>query len=315
METDSSILIVDDNTRNLKVLAEIIREKGWKVALAEDGKRALAIAEKRPPDLILMDVDMPGMDGYEVCSRLKSMEGLSSIPVIFISALTETDDKVRGFDAGGVDYITKPFNREEILARVRTHLYLKKTREELEQAYQKLKLAYEEIEIAAKTDSLTQLSNRRDIFEKLFNEKKAVENGCETFSIILADIDDFKAINDNYGHDCGDVVLQEVSRVIRSRLRQQDTAARWGGEEFLVLLTETRYKEAFRMAEQIHRALSEKTFSIREHHISVTMTMGVSEYHLSQSVDDCIRIADQTMYQGKQSGKNRVVRVEDRSCI
>lgn len=171
-ETAYSILIVDDNTKNLQVLAEILRSRNYRVAMVKDGIRALNFVAKKTPDLILTDIVMPEMDGFEICRRLKDDENTKDIPLIFISALNNVPQKVKAFRLGGVDYITKPFQKEEVLARVRTHLELKHSREELKLSYQKLQKAYQELELAARTDSLTRLSNRRDIIEKIAYEKK-----------------------------------------------------------------------------------------------------------------------------------------------
>lgn len=305
-----SILIVDDNSKNLQVLADILRNRNYRVALAKDGFKALKFIDKRKPDLILLDVMMPEIDGFETCRRLSADPRTEDIPIIFISALTDTLDKVKGFEAGGVDYITKPFQKEEVLARVKTHLELKRSREELKIAYEKLQKAYEELETAAKTDSLTRLSNRRDIIEKMKYEITKSDRNSQPFAIILSDIDDFKQINDEYGHDCGDYVLVRVSEIIRMKIRRQDTVARWGGEEFLFLLPETNLKGGLVVAEMIKETIAQNRFEYDGHVLKVTMTYGISEFIRNEDIDNCIKKADEALYRGKNSGKNCVVASE-----
>ncbi|MDM8536768.1 diguanylate cyclase [Desulfobacterales bacterium HSG17] len=299
----SSVLIVDDNPKNLQVLASILRTNEYKVAMVKDGVKAIKFIMSRKPDLILLDIMMPDLDGFEVCQKLKQDQSTKDIPIIFISALVETEDKVKGFGAGGVDYITKPFQQEEVLARVQTHL-------ELRNAYKKLKKAYKDIEIAAKTDSMTNLSNRRDIIEKIKYEKKKSQRSGKPFSLVLSDIDDFKIFNDKYGHDCGDFILTTVADIIRAGIRKQDTAARWGGEEFLILLPETDIHGGEIVAENIREKLLSKTFTYNNYSHKVSMTFGVSIFLKEHSIDHCIKMADKALYKGKNSGKGCVILYE-----
>ncbi len=302
-----AVLIVDDNSRNLQVLADILRSRRFRVGMAKDGFKALEFMRRVTPDIILLDVMMPEMDGYEVCRRIKADPDVRPVPVIFISALNAAEDKVKGFQAGGVDYIAKPFHREEVLARVDTHIELKRAREDLEAAYAAVKDANRKLEIAARTDSLTRISNRRDIIEKIEYESVRSRRSGKPFSLILADIDNFKMVNDAYGHDCGDYVLVGVSDTIRSRLRKQDIVSRWGGEEFLLLLPETEAAGARKAAGVIRKALSDKPFEYEARRLTVTMTYGVSSYAAGNSIDDCIKKADEALYKGKSMGKDCIV--------
>ncbi|QTA79271.1 Two component system response regulator, GGDEF domain-containing [Desulfonema limicola] len=295
----SSILIVDDNPKNLQVLASILRTSNYKVAMVKDGAKAIKFISSRKPDLILLDIMMPELDGFEVCQKLKQSKTSKDIPIIFISALSETEDKVKGFEAGGVDYITKPFQQQEVLARVKTHL-------DLRNAYKKLKQAYKDIEIAAKTDSMTKLSNRLDIIEKIKYEQRKYQRSGNPFSLILSDIDNFKLFNDKYGHDCGDFILIAVADIIKSGIRKQDTAARWGGEEFLILLPETDKPGGESTAIKIRERLISKTFEYNEHPHKISMTFGISTFN-GQGIDNCIKMADEALYKGKTSGKNCIV--------
>ena len=209
-----SIVIVDDMPDNLRLLADILKDKGYKVRPAPSGARALATIRKEPPDLILLDIMMPGMDGYEVCRQLKANESTKDIPIIFLSALNEVFDKVKAFKAGGIDFITKPFQVEEVLARVRTHLTIRAQQKALalqNAALLKKNMLITEqakkLELLATRDFLTGLSNRRDFLERAVQEEKRFKRRARPFALILIDIDHFKRVNDTNGHACGDKVL------------------------------------------------------------------------------------------------------------
>jgi len=194
-----------------------------------------------------------------------------------------------------------------VLARVRTHIELKRSQEELRLSYKKLQTAYEELALAARTDSLTKLFNRRHIIEKMEAEKKKIQNGGKAFSLILSDIDDFKKFNDNYGHDCGDFVLVLAADVMRSNVRKQDVISRWGGEEFLLLLPETEMSAAKSVAERILKGFSDNFYEYNHYRLKISMTFGISTYSPSDSIDSCIKMADESLYEGKKSGKNCIV--------
>ncbi len=302
----ASLLIIDDNSKNLQILAEMLRQNNYRVATAKDGLKAINFAKKRKPDLLMLDVMMPEIDGFEVCRRLKEDPDTSDIPIIFISALADTEDKVKGFQAGGVDYITKPFQKEEVLARVDTHVELKRSREDLKDAYRKLYEANKELERAAHTDSLTKLSNRRDITEKMLYEKKRSERSDKTFCLIIGDIDDFKQFNDRYGHECGDEVLVDVAALLRDRVRKQDVVSRWGGEEFLLLLPETDLPGGKALAEMLLSELEKYEFEYNGLKLNISMTFGVSDYQKGENIEQCIKHADDALLEGKRAGKNRV---------
>lgn len=313
--TEASILVVDDSPTNLYVLLDYLRTSGFKTLIARSGEGALRQATFARPDLILLDVMMPDMDGFETCRRLKQKEALKDIPVIFLTALTETVEKIKGMEAGGVDYVTKPFDGLELLARVKTHLALSRYREELkrsnrelQQANEALVKAHKQLELVAKTDSLTQLSNRRDMLDKLEYEKIRFERSQRPFVLILCDIDHFKRFNDTYGHDCGDFVLVSVANSMQSIGRKQDWVARWGGEEFLLLLPETDLNGGGIFAEKIRRTIAEHSYQYKEQDLSITMTFGVSVFDdYALEIDECIKRADRALYKGKEQRRNCVV--------
>lgn len=316
METNQKeILIVDDTPNNLRLLSSILTEQGYKVRLAPNGSLALTSIRKKAPDLILLDVLMPEINGYEICQQLKADDQYKDIPVLFISALQDAPDITQAFQAGGVDYITKPFNENEVIARVKAHIDLKssrdellKTTKELEATNNELLQAQKELIQLATTDPLTGLYNRRRSMEAMQEQKARFERNQQPFSFVIADIDDFKAINDNYGHQCGDFILKEISRELTELLRSQDSLGRWGGEEFNLLLPETDKQGASIIIEKLRAHISAQTFVYENESINVSMTFGIAEYaSVELSIDELIRRADVALYEGKEDGKDCVV--------
>jgi len=311
---EPSVVIVDDMPDNLRLLTSILKDRGYKVRPAPSGARAMATIRKEPPELILLDIMMPGLDGYEVCRQLKDEERTRDIPIIFLSALNEVIDKVKAFKAGGVDFITKPVQVEEVLARVKTHLTIRSQQKTLalknEELLNKNELILEQaqrLERMATRDFLTGLSNRRHFLDRAGQEEKRFRRSSRPFAIILLDIDHFKRINDTYGHDCGDKVLARVSRVLGKSLRAQDVLARWGGEEFICLLPETEGEGAKSVGEKIRLDVQRLCYDCVDGCDSITATLGACVYDGSRDMEACIRRADEALYQGKSRGRNQVV--------
>ncbi len=287
------ILLVDDVPLNIEVLFQTLKLKNYQISMANSGVKALELIPKLQPDLILLDIMMPGIDGYEVCIRLKKDAELKNIPVIFITARGDTKDVVEGFEAGAVDFIMKPFRLEEVYARVKTHLTLSA-------ALKKLALDNE-------TDPLTGLFNRRGFLERIKNEAIRFKRNQKPFSILFGDIDLFKKINDTYGHSAGDAILVNISSILNTEKREIDQVARWGGEEFLVLLPETNLKGAVLSGNKIRKSISAKPVIHEGQEIHVTMSFGVSEYNGETPIEKTIDLADQRLYLAKNSGRNKVV--------
>ncbi len=302
-EKKHSILIIDDIPLNIKILGEALR-KDYNVAITTDGRQAMEIVEsdETRPDLIILDIIMPNIDGYEVCKNLKDSPKTREIPIIFITTKDKADDEVMGFEAGGVDYITKPFNIATVLARIKTHLELKEKKEMLEK-------------IAA-LDSLTNLPNRRRLDETLNTEWRRAVRGETSISIALIDIDYFKKYNDFYGHPKGDDCLIRVSSILKDSLkRPADFLARYGGEEFLVILPETGSEAALKVG---NRLKTDVEMSCIKHECSdpykkVTISVGVAtiapDKHTCLSPEDLIKQADTALYKSKNNGRNCV------SCV
>lgn len=296
------ILIVDDTPKNIQVLGTILRQEGYQINIAQDGLKAIQMAEKVSPDLVLLDVMMPDMDGYETCQRLKQSPETKDIPIIFLTARKEPEDIVKGFEVGGVDYISKPFNSIELLARIRTHLDLwYKTRQ---------------LQSIADKDGLTMIANRRR-FDAFFDlEWRRGKRDQTPITIIMIDIDYFKAYNDYYGHLQGDECLKQIAKVIDINCRRPgDIAARYGGEEFAAILGNTDQKGGIQHAEKIRRKVEGLGIHHEKSHISdyVTVSLGIATMIPSKEdgAEQLMKIADEQLYRAKELGRNQVCVAED----
>ncbi|WP_232061055.1 diguanylate cyclase [Vibrio taketomensis] len=281
------ILVVDDTIDNIKLLDSLLTYEGYNVTGASSGNAAIRICQNKRVDLILLDIMMPKMDGYQVCKQLKSDPKTRDIPVIFLSALDSTQDKVRAFQVGAADYIQKPFETLEVLARVKTHT-------EVLLLQRKLIARNHELRKLAETDGLTGLMNRRKMTEIGHRQ-------TENYSVALFDVDDFKMLNDQYGHHVGDRELIAIADLSKQVIGLQGHVARWGGEEFLVLLPDTELHQATQLMQSLRSAF------VQSNQILSTATFGVVHNSALDDFSSTVKAADQAMYQGKHNGKNQVV--------
>jgi len=287
------ILIVEDSVINSKFCESLLKKNGFETEVYTDGESALEFLSKNSPDLILLDIIMPGIDGYQFSESIKANPKLSGTPVIFLSAMNDEESIIKGFKSGGVDFITKPFRTQELLARTRTHVELKRAKEKLLQL--------------ATTDELTGIANRRYFMDRLNSEFDRAKRYESKYSLLMIDIDFFKSINDNYGHKGGDKALQSAASVMKKSLRTSDIIGRVGGEEFSVILPETDIKSALFIAERLRKKVEETAVIHNDEEILVTVSIGVSESQTGdQSVDDIYIRSDSAMYKAKNNGRNRV---------
>ena len=291
------ILVVDDSRLNAQIIRDILAED-YEILVATSGQEALGIVMVKSVDLILLDVVMPKMDGYEVCRRLKNDLETKNIPVIFVSAARNVEDETKGLECGAIDYITNPFNPFIIKARVKNHLELKKYRDILE----KLSLI----------DGLTSIANRRYFDETYEKEWRRALRNEDTLSLIMLDIDFFKKYNDHYGHLAGDECLRKVANVLRKSIKRAgDLVARYGGEEFIVILPSTSKDHAFEIAEKMRKDIESLkiTHQMSEVSRSVTVSAGVATVKPSKGMSPArlIEKVDSALYQAKNKGRNVVV--------
>jgi len=290
------IMIVDDSKFNLTILSEALKGD-YEVITASTGKEALEKAAYYTPDLILLDVLMPDMDGHEVCKKIKHQLSTHKIPIIFITSKNKEEDEVKGLSLGAVDYITKPFRLPIVQARVRTHLELKYKTDLLENI--------------SSRDGLTGIYNRRRFDEALSTEWNRARRTNQPLSLIMLDLDFFKQYNDRYGHLYGDECLKAVAKTLSTTLkRAADFVARYGGEEFVALLPETPLEKAIFMAEKIRKKVESLHIEHEDSTLSpqVTVSIGVASTIPKQKADYNMLIekADHALYDAKQSGRNQV---------
>ena len=295
MEPKSNILIVDDNPDKLGLLEAAFSLAGYNVTTATDGDEALAAIESYQPDLVITDVMMPRMNGYELAQRIRSNPLTKFIPVIMQTAASRrAEDLRRASEVGALGYITDPTDLDLMLARTRTLLEFK--------AY------LDSCEEAAFTDHLTGLANRRRFERQLEREVGRVLRFERPFTLLMIDIDNFKRLNDTFGHDAGDEAIRRISRVLREGTRGIDLAARIGGEEFAVLLVETNQSVGLEVAERLREAIKAlETPSGGQ----ITASFGVAECPTdAQTASGILKAADVALYEAKRSGRDRVVTME-----
>ncbi len=295
-----TLFIVDDNRVNIKLLEKVLLKHGYEIITATGGKEALQLIEKRIPDLILLDIIMPEMDGYEICKKLKSSPDTCDIPVIFLTAKTETDDIVRGFNTGAADYIRKPFQRAELLARVETHLKLKKMQ---------MKILEQDLLLAslARTDPLTGVNNRRYFIEALTQELERFRRYENSLSLLIINADHFKSINDLYGHDAGDRVLKALCDAAREVFRKTDIFARIGGEEFGVILPHTDHSSSIEVAERFLKRIEELTVKSYKGEVSFSVSIGIAiADEQTKDRESLMKKADKALSLAREKGRGRV---------
>ncbi|MGZ8190128.1 MAG: GGDEF domain-containing response regulator [Methylococcaceae bacterium] len=295
-----TILIIDDAKENIIVLSRLLKSQG-NIMFAQSGEEGLRLALQSIPELILLDISMPGLDGFEVLMHLKQEQTTSDIPVIFITGIPDSDTEEKGLTLGAVDYITKPFAPAVVKARVRHQL-------KLQRLTLALKTANAQLTLQAMTDPLTGAHNRRYFIDMLKNELARARRYKHPTSLMVIDIDRFKEINDGFGHDIGDQVIIEVVKISAQILRKNDIFSRFGGEEFTILLPETPLEEATAIAERLCAKIANTQINIPQKHIFFTVSAGVTQFEAEDNTTEKIlKRADIALYQAKQQGRNRVV--------
>jgi diguanylate cyclase (GGDEF)-like protein len=299
---DSTILIIDDSENERSEIKRVLQTPPLfdRFLEAQDGIEGLKLLITEPVDLIICDLVMPNMDGFRFLEMLAAREELLGIPTIMLTASEDQKLKVKGLEYGACDFVTKPFDAEELLARVKVQLKLKRQQDTLKQSNRLL------AELTTR-DPLTQLHNRRAMMEILERELQRSNRKGSTLSIVIFDIDHFKVVNDEYGHQNGDTVLVAVADQSRAGLRGYDFVARYGGEEFVLILPDTPHNGALLVAERLRMRIEQLQFTGGLADIRVTVSLGIASYPAAEvtSVDSLIRAADAALYRAKREGRNR----------
>jgi diguanylate cyclase (GGDEF)-like protein len=293
----STVFIVDDDITNIDILSQLL-ESEFELAFATSGSQALDLITRTLPDLVLLDVMMPDMDGYAVCRQLKAEPLTTNIPVIFITGLLDAESESHGLQIGAADYVTKPFRPDVVRARVRNNVELKRARDALV--------------LLAASDGLTGLANRRSFDEVLERECQRLARSQAPLGLVMCDIDAFKLFNDRYGHVAGDDCLRRIATVLTSSMqRTADIATRYGGEEFAIILPNATGDGAMRVAERLQIGIN--ALAIPHAHSpvasTVTASFGVISERCTRATDplEVVRAADTCLYEAKSNGRNRIV--------
>lgn len=297
IQKDSSpltILVIEDHPDQRDLLAIVLQREGYRVITAANGIEALDKLETESVHIALSDIMMPKMDGFELIKRMRSHPSLKNIYLILITARIQEGDRVRGLDLGADDYITKPFSFSELLARIRVGSRVVQYQRHLEHQSQ--------------VDSLTGLYNRRAFEKKIQEEFERSTRYYNSLSVLILDIDNFKLINDTYGHHGGDAALVKIAENLREKTRQSDFAARYGGEEFVLILPETDQDSAEQVATKIHEAIRTCPFGTSARPFALTVSIGVSSTSAKIYPDwrELVEDADKALYRAKNSGKDRI---------
>lgn len=295
----NTVLIIDDNVNNVRLLQDILEDEDYEVFTLNSGIPVLETVRKVKPELILLDIMMPEVDGFEVCQALKADLEVQDIPVIMVTAKVEGKDLKYALEIGAVDYIKKPIDEDEVVARVESALRQKQNKEDLREK--------------ASRDSLTGLYNHALLLELLDKEIGKQERNNESLSFVMIDIDYFKKINDTYGHTIGDDVIREIASILKEEIRSTDIPGRYGGEEFGIVLTGINREDTYLLSEHIRKTIEKYEFSSHANRIKATISLGFYCKSADDNISckDMVKCADVALYKAKQNGRNRVVEWQD----
>jgi diguanylate cyclase (GGDEF)-like protein len=309
METKTNILLVDDKKENLLALESILETPGLNIFTALSGNIALGLMLEHDFAVVILDVCMPEMDGFEVAELMRKSEKTKFIPIIFVTAFSKDENYIfKGYETGAVDYLHKPLDPVILKSKVNIFLELDRNKKELEQSKKKIEKQNERLKELSITDGLTGLYNHRHFQNMLKREFAMVRRNSSDLSCFMIDLDFFKDVNDTFGHTFGDFVLQRFARLLKDAVRETDILARYGGEEFALLLPHTSLEGALVVAEKFRKKAEECVYENDGHSKRVTASVGVASYgtHHPSSSSDLVAFADQALYRAKAEGRNQV---------
>lgn len=303
-----TLLIIDDSeTVRQRVQEALVQhDPTTRFVMAKDGLEGFKLLVANHVDLILCDVVMPGIDGYKFLALKRSKPEFDDVPVIILTgAAGDVKAKVKGFEAGASDFLTKPFHDEELIARVNVHLKIKTLQDELREKNARL-------EELSNTDGLTKVTNRRRFMELFDLEFARAKRYKTELAYVMVDVDHFKQVNDVHGHQVGDTALVTVAAILREDLRKHDAVGRYGGEEFALLLPQTGLEGAKVVAERYRKRIADAELPVGEQRLRITVSMGIAVFPASgvEDADDLVRLADHALYEAKHAGRNRVIAAE-----
>jgi two-component system cell cycle response regulator len=302
----ATVLIADDSMVVRAVLRHHLEEAGYEVVEAVNGPDTIEMMRHHRPDMVLLDIEMPGLNGHEVLRRVKDDKELQDTPVVFLTGRTASEHIVAGLRGGAQDYLKKPFEAAELIARVGAAVRTKKLQDALRERNA-------ELDHMSRTDALTGVFNRRHLDGELERLVSLADRHEDTVAVVMFDIDSFKRVNDTYGHEVGDAVLKEFTRRVQTVVRTEDilgrwddsVMGRWGGEEFLLLLPQTSIEGAYVVGERVRSAIAGAPFAVGDRQVAITVSGGCSAG--TEPPAELIRKADAALYQAKDAGRNRLV--------
>ncbi|MGH7899071.1 MAG: GGDEF domain-containing response regulator [Candidatus Binatia bacterium] len=298
MNQPGTVLVVDDRESNRMVLRGMLESAGHRTICAADGEQAIKLAVSHRPDVILLDVKMPGMDGFQVCAELQNLGETASIPVVFVTAnLTDEQDMLHGLEVGAYDYLVKPISRSMLLARVGIMLRIRRSEERARQL--------------SMIDEFTGLFSKNYVVRRLDEEIQRAQRRDSPLTVTMIDLDDFKRCNDTFGHQFGDDVLKRVSAILNSNTRLYDSVGRYGGEEFLIVQPEVSESEAVAMIERLQERVQAERFCGKARQVRVSFSAGIAGWDHESSADQLIHAADSALYAAKHAGKNQTMRYSE----
>jgi diguanylate cyclase (GGDEF)-like protein len=306
------VLLVEDNRAEANLTQKSLEKAGYEVIWVMEGTQAIKAAKTERVDCILLDLILPDINGTEVCRWLKKNEDTVGIPIIMLTVKKTTQDKVTGLQAGADDYLPKPYSEIELNARIYACLRNKNLQDELRKRNTELLNMLERVEVMAATDSLTELFNRRHFESIVEQEYTRTSRYGSPLTCLMIDIDYFKKVNDEHGHRAGDHVLREMAGIIKDNIREVDTAARWGGEEFVILLPQTNIQSAMRPARRILEQSGRHAFADSSK-VHITVSIGIAhapDPHITTG-EQLIDASDLAMYAAKETGRNRIEVADD----
>ncbi len=294
------VLHIDDDKDNLKLVSRLLEHEGLIVRQATSGIEGLQLLGEFLPDLVILDINMQGLNGFQTLKLIRQRSEQAS--VIFLTSKRETEDVIRGLEAGALDYVCKPFQPLELVARVKSQLNFKGIQDEL-------RIANEKLQNLVDIDDLTGLYNMRSVYERLNQEIDRARRYKHSVAVFMMDMDDFKRVNDNHDHLFGSYVLSEVGKIIKANIRSVDFAARYGGDEFLICLTQTQPIGAVRFADRLRKKIADNEFVSGPDRIQLSASFGAAILENGKSLLDAhsmVRLADAKLYEAKANGKNRI---------